>query len=483
MYVWVLAAILISGASVFTSCESDDDNAVQPVPEQSEAEPVPEQSEAEINRDKFIAHTRATVKDLAENLNFESWETANNYNMHFNQYVLNSEEFESSLTCTLLHMLAKNVQEAEEGSELAAMGVKQYIDLNLPNFKYRFTMKEGNTGFDWEEADALEIILNGYNPETKQVEDGIYKVILKMDGESGKKVVQIRNSDGKAVVLTIPSELQFTLSSKISGAWHDDFSGVISYQLPEGATDPSKGYTAEARINSDILPRDGRKGDKTQLDLSINSDRVNGHAAVLGSWMQNGRKMLELSLKESGENMGGISNLDMSQFSSSSSIFEVIGSILGTRSIDEAKVTLLDDLTATFSVSNLLELLEVDSEYRTVGRNYATKETVEEYTKKLNELVKVELYCKATDQTLPMRLTTTPVGIDYWAVYEIQFSENDYVNLLAMLDRKTFAYVLNIIDHSTDHLQQSAIVVRQLLEFAILLNKKLAEIGASQDEN
>jgi hypothetical protein len=52
-----------------------------------------------------------------------------------------------------------------------------------------------------------------------------------------------------------------------------------------------------------------------------------------------------------------------------------------------------------------------------------------------------------------------------------------------MLDRKTFAYVLNIVDHSTDHMQQSAIVVRQLLEFALLLNKKLAEIGASQDEN
>ena len=470
----MLAAILISGASVFTSCESNNDNPV---------EPVPEKSEAEKNRDKFIEHTRATVKAMAENLNFESWATANDYNMYFNQYILNNKEFESSLTWTILHMLAKNVQEVEEGSELAGKGVKQYIDFNLSNFKYRFTMKEGKMDFDWEEADALELILNGYNPLTKQVEDGIYKVTLKMDGASGKKVVQIRNSDGKAVVLTLPSELQFTLSSKISGAWHDDFFGVITYQLPEGATDSSKGYTAEAKINSDILPIDGRKGDKTQLDLSINSDRVNGHAAVFGSWMQNGRKMLELSLKESGENMGGISNLDMSQCSSSSSIFEVVGSILGTRSIDEAKVTLLDDLTATFSVSNLLELLEVDSEYRTVGRNYAAKETVDEYTKKLNELVKAELYCKATDQTLPMRLTTTPVGIDYWAVYEIQFSENDYVNLLAMLDRKTFAYVLNIIDHSTDHLQQSAIVVRQLLEFAILLNKKLAEIGASQDEN
>ena len=111
------------------------------------------------------------------------------------------------------------------------------------------------------------------------------------------------------------------------------------------------------------------------------------------------------------------------------------------------------------------------------------KATIDEYTKKLNELVKAEIYCKHTDQTLPMRLTTTPVGIDYWAIYEVRFSESDYVNLLAMLDRKTFAYVLNILDHSADHMQQSAIVVRQLLEFMVLLNKKLDQFGIPQAGN
>ena len=69
----MLAAILVfCGASVFTSCSSDDDD--------KNNDPVKEQTEAEKNRDKFIAHTRAMVKDLAENLNFESWEAANNYN-------------------------------------------------------------------------------------------------------------------------------------------------------------------------------------------------------------------------------------------------------------------------------------------------------------------------------------------------------------------------------------------------------------------
>ena len=267
------------------------------------------------------------------------------------------------------------------------------------------------------------------------------------------------------------------MSSKFTGAWHDDFSGNVDFQLPEGATDTSKGYTAKATIKSDLIAGEGKKGDKTQLDLTISSDRVNGQANVLGSWTQNGRKMIEMSLKESGANMGGISNLDMSQFTTSSSIFEAIGAILGTRSIDEAKVTLLDDLTATMSVSNLLELLEIDSEYRTVGRNYADKATIDEYCKKMNELVKAEIYCKHTDQTLPMRLATTPVGIDYWAIYEFEFGKDDYVNLLAMLDRKTFAYVLNIMDHSADHMQNSVITVRQLVEFVILLSKTFGDVN------
>ena len=465
----MLAAILVfCGASVFTSCSSDDDD--------KNNDPVKEQTEAEKNRDKFIEHTRAMVKDLAENLNFESWEAANNYNLHFNQYVLANKDFENSLVSSIFHMLANNVREVEEGSELAAMGIKQYIDLDLSDFKYRFTMKDGQTDFDIEEADAFEIILNGYNPKTKQLENGLYKVNLKMEGAGRKRVVPVKNSDGAALVVTLPSELTLTLSNKVSGTWHADFSGLISYKLPEGATDDSKGFTAEAKINSDILATEGKKGDKTQLDLSISSDRVNGHATAFGSWTQNGRKMLELSLKESGENMGGISNLDMSQFSSSSSIFEVIASILSTRSID-AKVTLLDDLSVKFSMSNMQKLLELDSEYRTVGRDYASKETIDEYTKQLNELVKAEISCKGTNQTLPMRLATTPVGIDYWAVYQVKFSEEDYVSLLAMLDRKTFAYVLNIMDHSADHMQNSVIIVRQLVEFVILLNKTFGDVN------
>lgn len=467
---WMLAAILVCGTSVFTSCANDDN-------------PAQEQADAKKNREVFIDHTRATLKDLAENLNFSSWDAANTYNMFFNQYVLNNKEFESSLGWTILQMFINNVKNVEEGSELAAMGYKKYLDFDFSKFKYRFTMREGHTDFNFEAADNLEFILNGFNPKTQQVENGIYKVTLNMDGTGVKKVSPVKDVEDGAFVLTLPTALEFTLSSKVSGAWHDDFSGVIRYQLPEGVTDVSQGYNAEVTLNSDILEDAGKQADKTQLVLSISSDRVNGHASGQCCWTQNGRKMFELSVKESGENMGGISNLDMSQYTSSSSIFEVIGSILGTRSIDEARLTLLDDLTTTFSVGNLQTLLELENEYRTVGRNYADKETIDEYTKKLNDLVKAEIYCKATDQTLPMRLATTPVGIDYWAVYQVKFSDEDWVSLYDMLDRKTFEYVLNIMDHSTDRMQQSVIVMRQLLEFIQVINRKLGDYGFPEDEN
>ena len=66
---WVLAATMICGASVFTSCSESSDN------------PAPENAK---NRKEFIKHTRENLKDIAENLNFHSWDLANGMNQYFN---------------------------------------------------------------------------------------------------------------------------------------------------------------------------------------------------------------------------------------------------------------------------------------------------------------------------------------------------------------------------------------------------------------
>ena len=75
---WVLAATLICGASVFTSCSANDAND------------NPSQEQAKENRKEFIQHTRQNLKDMAENLNFASWEIANEINQGLNTAVLNN---------------------------------------------------------------------------------------------------------------------------------------------------------------------------------------------------------------------------------------------------------------------------------------------------------------------------------------------------------------------------------------------------------
>ena len=83
---WVLAAILICGASVITSCSANDTND------------NPSQEQAKENRKEFVAHTRATLKDLAENLNFSTLQVANTFNQSFNERILNNPDFEKTIS-------------------------------------------------------------------------------------------------------------------------------------------------------------------------------------------------------------------------------------------------------------------------------------------------------------------------------------------------------------------------------------------------
>ena len=82
----------------------------------------PAQEQAKKNRKEFVSHTRSVMKDLAENLNFTSWNAANNLNLNFNQSVLNNPEFEKAVLNTFMQKVKQSIKPVEEDSELAAMG-------------------------------------------------------------------------------------------------------------------------------------------------------------------------------------------------------------------------------------------------------------------------------------------------------------------------------------------------------------------------
>jgi len=459
---WVIAATLvISGASAFTSCSSDNSDNAGSI------------EQAHQNRKEFVAHTRATMKNLAENLNFSSWEIANEGNIRINQYVLNNPEFNKAVLNTFMQKVMQSVKPVEEGSELAEMGYQVYGTVDLLDFNYRFTMKADQTGFDVEEADDFEVILNGWNPNTQQVESGLYKMTLKSGGNTVYKFEHAMSQQpGMALVVLLPSEFQFAIASKIGGQWHDGFSGSFKNEVyvPAGveyAQLERDSWKVSGTICSDLpMVASPEKADKTSLDFSILSDKVNHKGDVALSWKHNGRKMVDLTLKESGTEVSGIHNLDLSKFTSSASILDVIAAVLTTRSLDEAKLTLLDDLTTTISISNMVEALTVADEAATARRNYADRKTMDQYTQKLNELIKCEMTCKGINQEISMRMMTTKFGVDWWSMPSFNFAdENGYVSLVELLDPETVQYGINIIDHAAEPMQQSAIVVRQLLQY------------------
>ena len=89
MLQWVMAATLVCGASVFTACSSDDDD---------NNNSGNNETKGGKNRQEFVEHTRANLKNVAENLNFTTINSFNYMNTYLNEYVLLNDEFDKTIS-------------------------------------------------------------------------------------------------------------------------------------------------------------------------------------------------------------------------------------------------------------------------------------------------------------------------------------------------------------------------------------------------
>ena len=152
--------------------------------------------------------------------------------------------------------------------------------------------------------------------------------------------------------------------------------------------------------------------------------------------------------------------------SSDSYIRSLLINLVAGKSFDKLSITLLDDLTTTMSISDCSRALQLAQEAAQARRRYADDATIDRYTQQMDALIKAEMTCKGVNQTIPMKLVTTKFGVDYWTMPAFNFAdENGYVSLIDLLDAQSVAYGINIIDHAAEPMQQSIIVVRQLLQY------------------
>ncbi len=451
---WVMAATMICGATTFTSCSNSEDN--------------PSQEQAKKDRKEFIQHTRENLKYLAENLNFRSWDLTNKINQEFNTTVLNNPEFEKAIIPLFIQKIREGIQPVEEGSELAAMGYKQYATIDLTAFNYRFTMKEDGSGFDVEEADDFEMIINGFNPTTQQVEKGVRKLTLKASGDTYKQLAKRLGNEETAVVILVPSGFSFSIASMVPGSWKDAFKGVFTnvFEL-SGESEFINPKTDAVSITGVLTtgvpgsPDGQHAADATDLFFEIANDPVANESSMKFSFGHNDKSMVELEATSEYIDK----DIDFSQFTSSRSILDMLVALVSGGSF-EGTLTLNDDLTTDFSISDCGKAMQLQHEMAHARRNYADQATIEEYTKQLNELVSAKMTCKCVNQVIPMKLQTEKFGVDYWAMPAFNFAdEKGYVPFTELLDKESVEYAINIVDHAAEPMAGSIITVRQLLQF------------------
>ena len=455
---WVLAATLICGASVFTSCTANDTND------------NPSQEQAKKDRKEFIQHTRQNLKEVAENLNFASWDLANTINQEFNTAVLNNPEFEKAIIPLFTQKIRESVKPVEEGSELAAMGYKQYATIDLTEFNYRFTMKEDGSGFDVEEADDFEMIVNGIHPETKEVILGAGKLTLKASGDTYKQLAKRLSTDELAVVTLVPSDFVFTHAGsadgwlecfKFKGSFKNEFklNGESEYYNPKTDAISITGVLTTGLPGSP----DGKqhRADATELNFTFAQDPVANKVGSNLSFVHNDKNMIEMDFTTKYTD----NDIDFSDFTTSGSILDVLVAVMSGGSL-EGSVTLNDDLTTSLTVNDCGKAMQLQKEMAHARRNYADRATIEEYTQQLNELVSAKMTCKGVNQEIPMKLQTEKFGVDYWAMPAFNFAdEQGYVPFTELLDKESVEYAINIVDHAAEPMAGAIVTVRQLLQF------------------
>ena len=451
---WVIAAALICSSTVFTSCWSSEDN--------------PTQEQAKKDRKEFIKHTRENLKDLAENMNFGSWLLANKMNQEFNTTVLNNPEFEKAIIPLFTQKIREGIQPVEEGSELAAMGYKQYATIDLTKFNYRFTMKEDGSGFDVEPADDFEMIINGFDPRTQEQEKGVRKLTLQASGDTYKQLAKRLSNEETAVVILVPSDFTFAIATNVDEDWKDNYKGAFTNVFEMSGESEFINSKTDAVSITGVLesalpnnPDKKRVADATILFFDISNNPVVNEGSMKFSFGHNDKSMVEL--EATGKYID--KDIDFSQLTTSGRILDVLVALVSGGSL-EGSITLNDDLTTDFSVNDCGKVMQLQHEMAYARRNYADQATIEGYTKQLNGLVSAKMTCKGVNQVIPMKLQTEKFGVDYWAMPAFNFAdEQGYVSIIDLLDKESIEYGINIIDHAAEPMAGAIVTVRQLLQF------------------
>jgi len=452
----MFAAILLCGTCLFTACGDDDDKGN-----------TPEEQKENTQRQQFLNHTTSAIKDLAENLDFSGWEVCNAHAENIMKYVLSNKNVQDAFMGVIAQQVMATIQPVEEGSELQKMGYAMYGVIDFNNLNTKFTLTDENT-ITTSESDGFEFLTYGYNPQTKQSEQGIYKMKIIASGDTYQAIAKnISNQVNVAVIMKFPSKMQFEFSNKISGEWRTVMTSVVNTNIKKNDssaffTPNSDTFSFDGIITSNIDVESEEFGtvkDNSSYTFSLGQDPNKQEANFSMSFIQNDRNMIDLSMV-----FGNTAQIDISKIKQSENILEALMGLMQTVNVKDMSLTFMDDLTTKMAISNCAKLIQLNAEMSDARRHGASQSTIDSYVSQMNQLMSGNMYVKALDMTLPMQLQSAQVGIDYYAIPAVKFSdETTYVSLDQLLDRDAMGYLINVMDHGMAPTQDTMNILMQAL--------------------
>ena len=462
MLQWVMAATLVCGASVFTACSSDDDD---------NNNSGNNETKGGKNRQEFVEHTRANLKNVAENLNFTTINSFTYMNTYLNEYVLLNDEFDKTISRAFGQKIQASLQPAERPEGVDPADLPDYMQkdfkylafVDLTDCNYTFTAT--TTGFNMAENADQGLVVEMPVYGTSETE-GV-KFAIKGTGDTYGFASPRFSNDSVLVVIKIPAQYNLSLSVKADGKWTEYLYGTVKntaknlagVTTPDGATPftlSADAWNAALDLHSNIPGVDA-----TDIYFAIGQDPSTKKAGLKFDYTHNAQKVLNVTATMNNTN----GKTDYSKFTSTNSVADVFTAIMAGNSIEDMTLTMLGCLTTNVKVSDCEKVVTLQNEMAEARRNYADQKTIENYVSQLNKLVTSTMSDKTLGQEIPMKLTTTQIGIDYWAVPALKFAdETDYVPLTEVLDQKSVEYGLNIVDHAVDPAKDAIIVARQLMQ-------------------
>lgn len=280
-YLTLVAAVLLCGIGLFTSCVANDD---QPAYD-------PDQGVKE-NRQMLINHIEKDAKLLADNYNVSAFDATSQVYAQLLAMIKLDKNFVKNMS-TLLSTISDNqsllsISPVQAGTELAQMGYLLYINVNNGGFGVRVVL-DGKGNSRVSASDHLEFI---FPATVTGIGTTLFKIIIKNSNDCYETVsdVNIANLKRVACINRLPKSFTMTLNGFIDNQEMTLSESVVNLELP--LKDNSQYVNLDAQQFKLTGKQSGymNTGDESVLNFSLS---LNGEDMNLGyNFMRNGMEVV-----------------------------------------------------------------------------------------------------------------------------------------------------------------------------------------------